>query len=210
MGIRSKKELAVILSQLQGIEHPVMALEQYETPSEIAADWIWQAALLGDVAGKTILDAGCGSGILGIGVLLLGAKKVYFVEKSEQLIAQCQENIRTIEEAYEIGEPIMLHQDIAVFDERVDVVFQNPPFGTKIRHSDRIFLEKAFALADVVYSMHKWSTKAFVEAMARDAAFRIDRLWRYEFPLKRTLPYHRKLTVVIDVGLWRLVKEHHQ
>ena len=64
MGIKSKQDLAVVLSQLEGFKVPSWELEQYETPSEIAADWVWQAALKGDIRGKVTADLACGPGII--------------------------------------------------------------------------------------------------------------------------------------------------
>lgn len=204
MSIHSQRGLAVILSKLSAIDRPLLALEQYQTPSEIAADWLWQAAMQRDIAGKIILDAGCGNGILGIGALLLGAKTVHFLDKSQEALVICAENIKKIAEEFEIGEYALHHQDISLFDEAVDVVLQNPPFGTKIEHSDKRFLESAFSVAPIIYSMHKWTTKPFVEAISTDQEFTITHLWRYEFPIVRTFEFHTKPKVMVDVGLWRL------
>lgn len=206
MGIRSKKELAIQLSKLVSVKKQVLELEQYQTPGEIAADWLWQAAMQGDIAGKIILDAGCGNGILGIGAVLLGAKKVHFLDKSQESLLVCQENVKVMSKEYEIGNAYFHHQDISLFDETVDVVLQNPPFGTKIEHSDKRFLESAFSLALIIYSMHKWSTKSFVEAISTDHEFTITHVWRYEFPIVRTFEFHTKPKVMVDVGLWRMVK----
>jgi predicted RNA methylase len=67
-------------------------------------------------------------------------------------------------------------------------------------------LEKAFSLAKVVYSMHKYSTKVFVEAISRDFGFEITDFWRYEFPIKAAFKFHEKPVKFIDVGLWRMKK----
>lgn len=206
MSIRSKKNLEVELSKLKSFVSPSMQLEQYPTPDSIAAEWIWNMALKGEVAGKTILDAGCGSGILGIGLLLMGAKKVYFLDKDPAAIKVCQENYQKIENEYEIGKAEFVAHDISLFDAEVDLVVQNPPFGTKEEHADKRFLEKAFSLAKIVYSMHKYSTKIFVEAISRDFRFEITDFWRYEFPIKAVFKFHEKPVKFIDVGLWRMKK----
>ena len=65
---------------LKGFAEPSWELEQYETPSSIAAEWVWSMALKGEAVGKIILDAACGSGIIGLGLLLMGARKVYFLD----------------------------------------------------------------------------------------------------------------------------------
>jgi ribosomal protein L11 methyltransferase len=47
-----------------------------------------------DLAGKTIVDYGCGSGILGIAALLLGANKAYAVDIDPQAITATEDNAR--------------------------------------------------------------------------------------------------------------------
>jgi len=206
MSIRSKKDLEVQLSKLKSFESPSLELEQYPTPSNIAAEWIWNMALKGEAAGREILDAGCGPGILGIGLLLMGARKVYFLDLDEKIMLVCMENYNQIKEEYEVGEAEFIIGDVSIFDHEPEIIVQNPPFGTKSEHADKKFLEKAFSISRIVYSMHKWSTKSFVEAISKDFKFRITDLWRYEFPIKAKFEFHQKPVKNIDAGLWRMEK----
>ena len=207
MSFRSQKELAVYLSKLKVFNNPSFQLEQYATPSSLAAEWVWGMAMKGEVSGRVILDAACGPGILGIGLLLLGAKKVYFVDKDEKIMRVCMENYALVGKEYNLGEATFVVSDISLFDEKVDIVTQNPPFGTKEEHIDKVFLEKAFSVAPVVYSMHKWTTARFVEAIARDYGFRITEVRRYDFPIKAAFSFHTKPVKKVEVGLWRMEKE---
>lgn len=204
--IRSQRDVEVALSRLKNFARPSAELEQYATPSPIAAEWVWSMAMKREVSGRIILDAACGPGILGIGLLLMGAKKVFFVDKDKEIMSVCRENYHKIKEEYEIGAASFVIGDISLFDEQVDIVVQNPPFGTKTEHADRKFLEKAFSVAKVVYSMHKYSTKKFVEAISRDYRFEITDFWRFDFPIKAAFKFHEKPVVKIDVGLWRMEK----
>lgn len=206
MSIRSKKDLEVQLSKLEDFKEPSFQLEQYSTPSHIAAQWAWDMALKGEVAGKIILDAGCGPGILGMALLLMGAKKIYFIDKDRKAIEICMTNYNKLKDEYEVGEAEFIIEDISLFDQEVDIVVQNPPFGTKDKHADKAFLEKAFSLAKVVYSMHKFSTRQFVEAISRDHSFQISDHWRIDFPIKAEFEFHEKPVKNIDVGLWRMEK----
>ena len=204
--IRSKRDLEVVLSKLKGFEKPSLTLEQYPTPSNIAAEWAWNMALKGEVAGKVIVDAGCGPGIIGLGLLLLGARKIIFIDKDPGTIQICQQNYEKIKEEYEVGAAEFIPHDFSLFDGEADLVVQNPPFGTKQEHADKRFLEKAFATAPIVYSMHKWSTQKFVEAICKDFGFEITDIWRYEFPVKAVFAFHEKPVQIVDVGLWRMEK----
>lgn len=223
--IRSKKELAVRLSKLKGFSSPKVRVEQYSTDSEIAADILWQAGLMGDLQG-TVADLGAGTGILGIGALLLGASFVYFVESEDSALAALKENLNNSGFLYELGtRKIVVKKDkdmkgnekctseicptdITEFSEKADTVIMNPPFGTKEQHADRAFLEKAFSIAPVVYSLHKTSTSRFVEAMAHDHEYRITLRKDISLPLKGTMSFHKKRIQRIDVTLFRMESLH--
>ena len=201
--ISSKSKLAVALSRLKPFAAPDVRLEQYTTDSEVAAAMLWHAYMRGDIEGKRIADFGCGTGILGIGALLLGASKVFFVEKDASAVATLAENLSSLglEEGYTI-----MPEDIAGFDDDVDVVIENPPFGTRDEHIDRFFLGKAFSVADTVYSFHKTSTKGFVEKFATDNGYKVyDRL-DFRFPLKQTQSFHKKRLMRIEVSCFCLTK----
>jgi len=197
----SKSQLAIQLSKLKTFEKPLVREEQYVTDSEVAASWLFNAYLLNDVKDKVIADLGAGTGVLGIGALLLGAKKVYFVEKDKDAVAVLKENLQNVKGSYEI-----LETDVKDFTHNADVVIMNPPFGTKQKHADKLFLERAFACADVIYSMHKSSTEVFVNAVALDNDFAVTHKWKYELPIKATYKFHKKRIERIDVSVFRLNK----
>jgi len=207
--INSKSNLAILLSKLRLFEAPKLKAEQYTTDSEIAAAVLWQAYYLRDIENKTIADLGSGTGILGLGALLLGAKKVFFVENDKDSIKIAKKNLAFIEKGTKAKlseKAIFLNRDINNFNEKVDTVIQNPPFGTKQRHADKIFLEKAFSLADVIYSFHKLKTEVFVNKISGDYGFGITNLWKFDFPIKATYSFHKKRIQRIKVGCWRMNK----
>jgi putative methylase len=202
--ISSKSQLAVTLSKLKVFTSPHPKLEQYPTDSEIAATMLWHAFMEGDIRDKAVADLGCGTGILGIGALLLGAAKVFFVDKDPDAIAILKDNLDSLDltDNFEIWE-----SDIDSFFANVDVVIQNPPFGTREKHIDKAFLEKAIAIADIIYSFHKTSTKDFVTAFARDNSLNITCSRDFSFPLKQTLDQHRSKIRRVEVTAFRFEKQ---
>ena len=208
--VRTQKELAVVLSKLNTFEKPKVQLEQYQTPSNIAAEWVWNMALAGELEGTTIADFACGPGILGIGLLLMGAEKIQFIDCDQETLDICKANYLKIQEEYEgVGKATFHLCNIKDFktEEEIDIVVQNPPFGTKEKHIDKTFLEKAFQTARIVYSMHKSTTEGFVKAVSKDHSFTITHKWFYKFPLKRTMKHHTKDKEHVEVDLWRMEKK---
>lgn len=58
--------------------------------TSLCLSWLDQA----DLKGKTVIDYGCGSGILGIAALLLGADKVIAVDNDPQALIATRDNAR--------------------------------------------------------------------------------------------------------------------
>jgi len=208
--IRSKSGLAIVLSQMETFSEPKVRAEQYITDSETAAFALWQAALLGDIRGKAIADLGCGTGLLGIGALLLGARHVSFIDFDENALEKAKKNISKVKsEGYPIGKYELVLKDIGQIKEAgVDVVIENPPFGTKVKHSDILFLEKALEIASTVYSFHKSETRGFLERFAAKKNAKITHVWDFRFPLKASFSFHRRRIHRINVSCFRLEKEY--
>jgi putative methylase len=198
----SKSQLAIQLSKLSSFVVPNLKAEQYATDTEIAADILWNAYMNGDIANKTIADLGCGTGILGIGALLLGAKKVLFVENDATALATAAKNLGDTNINNSLYK--LIEADIRNADIHTDTIIMNPPFGTKAAHADRAFLLKALMTAPVIYSIHKTSTRPFVEAFVKDNNARITHIYRYDLPLKRTQAFHKRNIHRIDVSCFRL------
>jgi putative methylase len=206
--IASKSDLAIFLSRLKGFKKPKADAEQYMTEPEIAAELLWVMKMRNEIDGKTIADLGSGTGILGIGALLLGARKVFLVDKDADAMEAAKQNLDYLKaEGYKLGKAVFVLGDIQMFNERADAVVENPPFGTRQEHADKAFLEKAFATADVVYSFHKTSTEKFVRAVSGDNGFDVAEKADYAFPLKRTQEHHTRRMHRIEVSLYRLEKK---
>ena len=205
--IASKSRLAIVLSSLEGFSEPKVGQEQYLMDSEIAAFVLWNAYLLGNIKGKAIADLGCGWGMLWIGGLLLGAKRVIFVDFDENALKAAKNNISKVKsEGYKLGKAKLVCKDIGKLEIKADVVLQNPPFGTKIKHSDVFFLEKALQIAPVVYSFHKSETKAFLQRFSAKKNAKITHIWDFKFPLKASFSFHRRQIHRINVSCLRFEK----
>lgn len=199
----SKGRLAIILSKLKQFSGANAKEEQYTTDSELTAEVLTQGATLGDFADKEVVDLGAGTGILGIGALLLGAKEAVFVDKDEKVLKIAEENYENVKKEHPVGKALFVNKDIIEFSHNADTVVMNPPFGTKKAHADREFLDKAFKTAPIVYSFHKTTTRQFVEAFSRDSGYRITHSWNLEFPLKKTMSFHEKKIKKIEVTAYR-------
>jgi len=201
----SKGSLEVILSKLKVFIAPKVRLEQYAMDSKIGAEILWNASLSGEIEGS-VADLGCGTGILGIGALLLGAKRVFFVDIDENALNIAKTNLENIQSEFSIdGEAIFICKDVKDFNEKVDLILQNPPFGVKVRNSDRIFLKKAMEFAPIIYSFHKVESKKFIDGFCKENKYKVSNIFEFDYPIKAEYEFHKKRIHRFKVGCWKIV-----
>ncbi len=198
--MKSKKELEIVLSKLNHVKNTKAYLEQYPTPSNIAAEVLWLAYMNNDIKRKVIADLGCGNGTLGIGSLSLGAAKVYFLDVDSNALLTTKENLRNLKNY------ILIHNEVSNFNEKVDTVIQNPPFGVQNEHADRTFLIKAMEISNKIYSFHKIESEPFIKAISQDYNFKLEKILRFKFTLKKTQKFHTQENYIVNVGCFILKK----
>ena len=205
----TKKSFAVELSKLRVFDKPKNILEQYPTESDVAADFLWDAVMRNEISGKIIADLGAGTGILGLGCLLLSAKKVFFVDIDKDCLEIAKKNFEELSKKYDLSKALVefVVCDVRKFDEKADLVVENPPFGIKNAHADKAFLEVAFKTAPLIYSLHKTETKEFVEKISKDHDFKVVEVKNYNFPLKQTMSYHTRKIQRIDASCFKIKKK---
>ncbi|PNX53216.1 MAG: hypothetical protein BV458_05595 [Thermoplasmata archaeon M9B2D] len=196
-----QKQLEILLQQIPKPTKPIPHLEQYTTPATIAADVIFTAYNWGDIHEKTIVDLGCGTGILAIGAYIMGAHKVRGYDVDPNVISIAKEyatkNNYTIE---------FTTQDISQIQTSCDTVLMNPPFGAQKANlqADRKFIEKGFEIASVFYSFHLKKTIPFIEKMINALKGDITYQKDYDFPIKWIFDFHYKQVVSYKVALLRI------
>lgn len=193
-----KVQLERILQSLEPVPSPRSDIEQYATPAGIAADVAFIAYGKGDIEARRILDAGCGNGVLGIAAKLLGAATVVGVDVDPSAVAVAEANARRVR-----VDAAWRTADIADIEGAFDTVLMNPPFGSQTKHADLPFLDRALAVAHVVYSFHNAVTEDFLRKRIASQGGRITDRAGYEFPLPRTFRFHEEDVRRIPVVLLR-------
>jgi len=205
----TKSSIAIILSKLDTFTTQKVRVEQYPTPSELAAEIVWFAYSQGDIENKEILDAGCGTGILGLGTMFFAPKKVTFLDADKDCTPILKKNIQKVSDQYDLcKKTTILNIDISKYDKSVDTVIMNPPFGTKTKHADIDFLKKAFSLESTVYSLHKTQTKNYLIDFAKKHSYSPSHSFDFLFPIKASMGHHKKQVKKIEVTLFRFIKNN--
>lgn len=201
----NKKQLAILLSKLKTFEKQDISLEQYPTECEIASQALWFAYMQSDIKNKTIADLGCGNGIFGIGSLILGAKKVIFLDVDKKILDIAKQNLKFIEK--QLNKKFnadFINKNIRDFNKKVDVIIQNPPFGVKNTHADKLFLLVAMENSNKIYTFHKIESENFIEQLAKENGFKTKKITTFNFPLKKSFFFHTKKVHYVKVGYWKI------
>lgn len=194
--ITKKKHLEMAIQKIPKHPNPKVDLEQYSTPATIAADLLWNAYSLGDIADKKVMDLGCGTGIFAIASKLLGAASAIGVDIDKDSI--------DLASSY-CGDVNFICSDICDLenDFDVDTIFQNPPFGSQKnakKGADLKFISKAIELSPkVLYSFHMASTEEFLISYFEKNDLEITHIFRYNFPIPKIYEFHTRESANVEV-----------
>lgn len=204
--ISKKRDLEIALSRIKPHPEPKVWLEQYTIPPDSAAHILHLATFtFNDVIGKVVFDLGCGTGRLGIGAAILGAKEVVGVDI----------DLMSVKEANRSAKAFGVHDrtswvtaDIDSIHGSCDTVIQNPPFGVQRRTIDRGFIQKALEVGKVVYSLHKSGAgnREFINRFVRKCGGNVKGIFQMTLRIPLTFKFHSKRTHPVKVDLYRIVK----
>ena len=90
-----QRKLEMLLEEVEDFSDPELELEQYQTPSPLAAEILHFAYMQGDLD-DSVQDLGCGTGILAIGAKLLGARKVVGYDTDPKALEIAKINARKL------------------------------------------------------------------------------------------------------------------
>ena len=198
----SKRQLEIQLGKLKILQKPNLKLEQYPVSPEVASELLYLAGFENNDLDGRVIDLGTGTGRLAIGAALMEAKEIVGVDVDEQALALAKENAETAE--VEVG---WIQSDIEKIKGKFDSVIMNPPYGTRTIHADTGFLEKAFQLAPVVYSIHKSSTREFLFQFVTRSGWKVDQVRSMRMEIPHLFQFHEKKRATVEVDLYRLVRK---
>ncbi|WP_456473146.1 METTL5 family protein [Methanocaldococcus sp.] len=204
-----KKHLEMILDSLKRHPNPKVDLEQYTIDGKLASDILFFA--MNDFYNNVVIDLGCGTGRLAIGSKILGAKRVIGVDIDKESIKIAEENAKNLNvdvdfycmDIRDLNKEVLknvLNDDYNL----KKVVIQNPPFGAQKKYADRIFLDKALEIGDVIYTIHNYPTKDFVMNYVKDKGGEITHIYEAYFRIPAIYEFHKKKVVNIPVVVFRI------
>jgi len=203
----TKSALAQQLAVVAGFDNPRASLEQYRTPPDLAAHLVHTADLQNDIQGQTVVDLGCGTGMLALGAALRSPARVVGLDIDPAPLSTARRNERKVGSTTPVSW-VRADATTAPLCPPVDetTVVMNPPFGAQSdnEHADRRFLETAAAVAGVSYSIHNEGSQSFVESFAEDNGGEVTHAFETEFDLPRQFDFHESDRQAITAEVYRI------
>ena len=197
----SKRQLEIQLGKLKILEAPNLKLEQYPVSSEAASELLYMAGFEHNDLERRVIDLGTGTGRLAIGATLMGADETVGVDIDEQSLSIARENAERVNAKVE-----WIHSDIEKVNGKFDAVIMNPPYGTRTSHADTRFLEKAFQLAPVTYSIHKSATREYLVQFLTKSGWKADQVRSMRMSIPHLFEFHEKKRGMVEVDLYRITR----
>ena len=99
-----------------------------------------------DIADSNIIELGVGCGILTCAASMMGASHIIGIDVDHDALIQAKENIQELgvdADLIQMDVASLLSNDELLIPFQAETVIMNPPFGTKIKGIDMIFLHAA-------------------------------------------------------------------
>lgn len=211
------KQLEQELQQINSnFQTPKIEWEQYPTNAHLASLIAFTSRDFGDVEDKTVVDLGIGCGMLTIASIMMGSSHNIGIDIDQDALAQAKANLEELEMEAELvlGNAVELEakeENILLeelhLESKADTVIMNPPFGTKTKGVDMIFLRLAAKLSsEAIYTLHKTSTRHHVLKVGESLGFKGRVIAELTYDLPKTYKFHKQQSVSIQVDFIRFQK----
>lgn len=193
--------ISSIVESIPDFSSPNYFLEQYITPISIIKDYF---DLYPVSNSEIILDLGVGTGKLSCLASEMGSKNIIGVDVDRSALR--------VAKKLKINNLTLIHSSIEFFPiskmkSKVNGVIMNPPFGTKRKFLDFVFLKKAMKTGGWILSLHKNNKDSIDKIMilCQNNNYSISNQINSVLHLPKTYELHNKDSFSINVSLLFMV-----
>lgn len=200
------KRIITFVNKIDTFRSPKVRFEQYSLPSDLIALMLILSAE--DLIGQNVVDLGCGTGRFTLPIKKFFSKRILGVDidpdAMNHLVRLQKQNKLLIDlliapvEFLETGK----------WGKNYQTTLMNPPFGTKRRKLDMVFLKQALKYSKTVISIHKSNPETWnlITQLGIEYGRRVELLATVNFPLFPTFQFHRKRKHFVRADLLRIAE----
>ena len=196
-------EIKDFIKIIPTFETPKVFLEQYSLPSDLIS--LILVISKNDLIDKNVVDLGCGTGRFTIPIAKFFANRVFGVDSDLKTMNQIHKIVKKYDHNVDLLNTSIEFIETFNWNILFQTTIMNPPFGTKRRGIDQVFLRKALNYSDVVISIHKTSKKSRTlwKRIAKSYEKHIEILLTIDFPIERSFHFHQKESHNVKVDIIR-------
>ena len=184
---------------------PNFFLEQYATTLDILESYY---NFFPTAPSNLIIDLGIGTGILSFLAIKIGSKNIVGIDIDKKVLKIAQKNASTLNvQNLSIINSSIEFLNLGKFSHKVNGIIMNPPFGTKRKFLDFVFLLKAMQTKAWILTLHKdnlESEKKLLELCEKNG-YLIDKKKKLTYNLPNTHKVHKMNTYPVKVSLYLLI-----
>ena len=191
------KEISARLKEVSDFLNPNFSLEQYCTPISVLEHFF---NLFPTESNKTVIDLGIGTGKLATLADLLGSTNIIGID--------IDPNALNLSRTLEIKNLSLIRSSVEFlplknFQFKINGVIMNPPFGTKRKYMDLVFLKKALETKGWIISLHKYNEESYqkIQSLLDENHYYISNKQKLTLNLPKTYKIHTKFKYSVEVIL---------
>ncbi|MFX1515015.1 MAG: METTL5 family protein [Promethearchaeota archaeon] len=179
-------------------------LEQYSLPAQLIAFIL--AYTEKDLMNQKIVEFGSGTGRFSLPLLKFFSSTLLCIDVDSEAILNLKRSLKTQKLNAELLISAVEFLETFSWNRRFEVTIMNPPFGTKRRGIDIVFLEKALIFSKKIITIHKSNqeSRRLINRTSQQYNKFCEILATLEFPIPPLFTFHKKLTHYVCVDIYRI------
>jgi putative methylase len=192
------------VKEINTFENAKLALEQYTLPAQLIAFIL--TYLEKDLTNQKIVEFGSGTGRISLPILKFFSQNLLCIDVDPEAML----NLKRLLSVQKLNAELLLSAieflETDSWKKSFTVTIMNPPFGTRRRGIDIVFLEKALNFSEKVISIHKSNpeSRSLINKISQNYNKSCEILATLEFPIPPIFLFHQKKSHFVCVDIYKI------
>ena len=192
------------VKDIKSFQKGILELEQYTLPAQLIAFIL--AYTEKDLKNQNIVEFGSGTGRISLPLLKFFSPNVLCIDVDSEAML----NLKRLLKAQKLNAELLISAieflDTSSWNNSYEVTIMNPPFGTKRKGIDIVFLKKALIFSKKVITIHKSNqeSRRLINRTSSNYNKSCEILATLEFPIPPLFMFHKKKNHYVCVDVYKI------